>query len=55
MIVRKLVATQAAKIAAQDRRAAAQDAKIAQLQQQLTGIQAAMLKRQPKDQLVAQR
>jgi len=51
----KLVATQAAKIAVQDRRAAAQDAKIAQLQEQLNGIQAAMLKWQPKDQLVAQR
>jgi hypothetical protein len=49
------VATQAAKIAAQDRRAAAQDTRIAQLQEQLNGIQAAMLKWQPKNQLVAQR
>jgi hypothetical protein len=51
----KLAATQAAKIAVQDRRASAQDAKIAQLQQQLTSIQAAMRKWQPKDQLVARR
>jgi hypothetical protein len=51
----KLVATQGAKIAVQDRRAAAQDAKIAHLQEQLTGIRAAMRKWQPKDQLVARR
>jgi hypothetical protein len=36
-------------------RAAAQDAKIAQLQEQLSGIQAALAKLQPTDQLVAQR
>jgi hypothetical protein len=36
-------------------RAAAQDAKIAQLQEQLSGIQAALVKLQPTDQLVAQR
>jgi Chaperone of endosialidase len=36
-------------------RAAAQDAKIAQLQEQLSGIQAALVKLQPTDQLVVQR
>ena len=42
-------------LAAQDQRAAAQDAKIAQLQQQLSGIQAALLKQQAADRLVAKR
>jgi hypothetical protein len=58
----KVLAGQAAKIAAQDQRAAAQDqraagqdAKIAQLQQQLSGIQAALLKQQSTDRLVAKR
>jgi hypothetical protein len=51
----KIVATQAAKIAAEAQRAAAQDAKIASLEQQLAGIQAALVKLQPKDELVAQR
>jgi hypothetical protein len=49
------MAAQAAKIAAEDQRAAAQDAKIAQLQQQLSGIQAALLKQQTTDRLVAKR
>ena len=51
----KIVATQAAKITAEDQRAAARDAKIASLEQQLAAIQAALVKLQPKDQLVAQR
>ena len=51
----KIVATQAAKIAAEDLRAAVQDAKIASLEQQLADIQAALIKIQSKDQLVAQR
>jgi hypothetical protein len=51
----KVVAAQSAKIADQDQRAAAQDAKIGQLQQQLSGIQTALVKMQSPDQLVAQR
>jgi hypothetical protein len=51
----KVVAAQSEKIAAQDQRAQAQDAKIAQLQEQLTGIQAALVKMQSTDQLVARR
>jgi Chaperone of endosialidase len=51
----KLVAAQAARIAVQDRRAVAQDAKIAQLQEQVTGIQSVMLKWQRNDQVIAQR
>jgi hypothetical protein len=51
----KVIADQSAQIAAQEQRARAQDAKIAQLQEQLSGIQAALVKLQPKDQLVAER
>jgi hypothetical protein len=49
------VAIQAAKIAAQNQHAADQDAKIAQLQQQLSSIQGALVKLQSTDQLAAQR
>ena len=51
----KIVATQAAKIAAEDQRAAAQDAKIASLERELADIQVALIKLQPKDGVVAQR
>ena len=51
----KVLAAQSVTIAAQEQRALSQDAKIAQLQEQLSGIQAALVKLQPKDQLVAQR
>jgi len=43
------------KIAAQDQRAAVQDAKISQLQEHLAEMQAALLKLESKDQLVARR
>jgi Chaperone of endosialidase len=49
------VQQQQRKIADQDAINAAQAAKIASLEQQLAGIQAVLVKLQPKDQLVAQR
>ncbi len=51
----KVVAAQSAKIADEERRAAARDTKIARLQEQLAGIQAALVKLQSMDQLVARR
>jgi hypothetical protein len=50
-----LIAAQSASIAAQAQRASDQDTKIARLQDQLAGIQAALVKLQPIDQLVARR
>jgi len=51
----KLIAAQTANIAAQAQRAADQDTKIARLQDELAGIQAALVKLQPTDKLLAQR
>jgi hypothetical protein len=51
--LQKVMAAQSAKIA--DQRAAAQDTKVARLQEQLAGIEAALVKPQFTDQLVAQR
>ncbi len=51
----KVVVAQTAKIADEEQRAAAQDTKIARLQEQLAGIQAALVKLQSTDQLVARR
>jgi Chaperone of endosialidase len=51
----KMLAAQSAKIAALDERAAVQDSKVARLQEQLAGIQAALVKLQSTDRLVARR
>jgi hypothetical protein len=51
----KVIAAQSARIAAQDQRAAAEDTKVARLEEQLDGIEAALVKLQSTDKLIAAR